>query len=150
VDWVPGLPGVGTPASPPPAPRRDRAPRPSAARRESRSRLAGLGLVAAAVALLEAGLVLRFGAESLWHTVPTWSTFATVTAALGAVPFLLRGAGGLTGRGVWQVGAAGTVGVAVFWVLVVLPDVATNRGFVLTVALGLLAGAVWLAPGRTR
>jgi hypothetical protein len=50
----------------------------------------------------------------------------------------------------WQVAAGGFVGLAVFWLLVALPDVATDRGFVLTAALAALAGALWTAPSRSR
>jgi hypothetical protein len=38
----------------------------------------------------------------------------------------------------------------VFWVLVVLPRVDSDRGFVLTAALAALGAALWIAPGRSR
>ena len=44
----------------------------------------GLGLAALAVVLLEVGLLLGFGTESLWSAVPLWSAFATVSASLSA------------------------------------------------------------------
>jgi hypothetical protein len=48
------------------------------------------------------------------------------------------------------VGAAGAAGLAVFWVLVVVFTglAASDRGFVLTLATGLVAGGIWL--GRPR
>ena len=46
----------------------------------------------------------------------------------------------------WRVAAGGLVGLAVFWLLVVLPVVATDRGFVLTAALAALGGALWVGP----
>ena len=49
----------------------------------------------------------------------------------------------------WRVAAGGLVGLAVFWLLVVLPVVATDRGFVLTAALASLGGALWIAPRRS-
>jgi hypothetical protein len=108
-------------------------------------------MVAGSLGLLQLGLLRGFGTEALWSLVPTWSVFATVAVLVGAVSHLVPGrAIGLSGRGVWQVGAAGAAALAAFWVLVVLPGVASDRGFVLTMALALLGGAVWWAPGRTR
>jgi hypothetical protein len=40
--------------------------------------------------------------------------------------------------------------VAVFWVLVVLPRVDSDRGFWLTAALAALGAALWVAPSRSR
>jgi hypothetical protein len=54
----------------------------------------------------------------------------------------------LPARTAWRIGAGGVAGLAAFWVLIVLPLVASDRGFLLTAALALVAGAVWLAPGR--
>ena len=50
----------------------------------------------------------------------------------------------------WKVAAGGLTGLAVFWVLVVLPRVDSDRGFVLTAALAALGAALWVAPGRGR
>ena len=50
----------------------------------------------------------------------------------------------------WRIAAAGLVGLAVFWLLVVLPVVASDRGFLLTAALGCLGAALWTGPARTR
>jgi hypothetical protein len=197
VDFVPGLPGPGTPpvppsaaaapaptpAPPPPVPptpvpptpvqspgaatpgpiwpdtlesettgdgerkaRRIRAPRIGAPR--DRAALGGLGLVLLSVVLLELGLTLRFGGESYWSAVTLWSAFATVCAVLGLLAFAAFYPAGnrLRSGPAWRVGAAGLVGLAVFWLLVVLPTVATDRGFVLTAALAALGGALWIGP----
>jgi hypothetical protein len=194
VDFVPGLPGLGTPPVPPaaaPAPtppppppvpptpvphapvqspgaatpgpiwpetlesetgdgerkaRRIRAPRIGAPR--GRAALGGLGLVVLSVVLLELGLTLRFGGESYWSAVTLWSAFATVCAVLGLLAFAAFYPAGnrLRSGPAWRVGAAGLVGLAVFWLLVVLPTVATDRGFVLTAALAALGGALWIGP----
>jgi hypothetical protein len=114
-----------------------------------RTVLSGLGLGLAGLALLEFGLTLDPGNRSLWSAVPSWSAFATVAAVAALVPLVLallpqR----LPERTAWRVGAAGAAGVAAFWVLIVLPLVASDRGFLLTAAAALTAGAVWLAPGR--
>jgi hypothetical protein len=124
--------------------RRTRAPR-------DRSALRGLVLVVLSLVLLELGLTLDFGSESYWSTVPLWSAFATVCAVLGlgavaaALPLATRLASG-TG---WRIAAGGLVGLAVFWLLVVLPVVDSDRGFVLTMSLAALGGAVWVGA-RTR
>ena len=73
-------------------------------------------------------------------------------AVLGLVAFAAAYPSGsrLRTAAVWRVAAAGLVGLAVFWLLVVLPVVASDRGFLLTAALGALGGALWVGPGRTR
>jgi hypothetical protein len=185
VDFVPGLPGIGTPPVPPaaavtpppplPAPaqaapaagnaaptavwpdtlesevieerpvknRRARAPR-------DRAALLGLGLAVASLGLLELGLALRFDAESLWTVVPLWSAFATLCAAVGVLALAASFAPGdrLRSGAVRRVAAAGLVGLAVFWLLVVLPFVDSDRGFLLTAALAALGGALWTGAGR--
>ncbi len=158
VGVVPGPPGAHT-APPAPAapgahaPRRAGAGHPGPAARtrpvRDRAALLGLALVAVCLVLLELGLVLRFGGESFWSDIPLWSAFATVCALLG-----LAGSAALLPRGRpspgtgWRIAAAGLVGLAVFWLLVVLPVVATDRGFLLTAALGCLGGALWAGAAR--
>jgi hypothetical protein len=115
-----------------------------------RRALTGLALAVLAVALLEVGLLLRFGAESLWSTVTLWSAFATLSALLALLAFAAFYPAGnrLKSGAVWRIAAAGLVGLSVFWVLVVLPVVASDRGFVLTAALGCLGAALWIGPRR--
>jgi hypothetical protein len=48
----------------------------------------------------------------------------------------------------WRVGAAGLVALAVFWLLVVLPGADSDRGFLLTAALGCLGAALWVGAKR--
>lgn len=129
---------------PPPADR----PVVSARRRHRPSALVGLVLGVAAVALLEVGLLRGVGRTAgFWHTVPLWSAFATVAALVGLLASVARGARAGSDRA-WRISAAGLTGLAVFWVLVVLPVGGTDRGFVLTAALGCLGVSLWLAPGR--
>jgi hypothetical protein len=109
-----------------------------------RTALAGLVLAAVAVVLLELGLTLDFGGESYWSAVTLWSAFATV-AGLLALAAVSPAGGRLGSRGAGRVAVGGLVGLAVFWLLVVLPDVATDRGFLLTAALGCLGAAVGIA-----
>ena len=115
-----------------------------------RAALLGLGLAVLALVLLELGLALDFGVESYWSAVPLWSAFATLCTGLGVVAFAASYPAGSklrSGTG-WRIAAAGLVGLAVFWVLVVLSVVATDRGFLLTAALGALGAALWVGPGR--
>ena len=182
VDFVPGLPGLGTPpvpqsaaAAPPPpvqpvpteVPVVSGAPvwpdtleaeaasgRPEKRRHKGTARdraaVLGLGLAVLALALLELGLALDFGTTSYWSAVPLWSAFATLCAALGVLAFIAAFPAGskIRSGALWRIAAAGLVGLAVFWLLVVLPVVASDRGFLLTAALGALGCALWIGPGR--
>lgn len=180
VDFVPGLPGLGTPPPPPPPAPASLAtepgpdapptlPAPSwpesleadetpsatpATLKRSRNRPRDLAVVAApvlaalAVVVLEVGLSLAFGSVSYWSAVTLWSAFATVAALVALLAFAAFYVAGnrLRSSAIWRVAAGGLVGLSVFWVLVVLPDVASDRGFVLTAALACLGGALWIGP----
>ena len=185
VDFVPGLPGLGTPPPPPPvrpapvvedpapAPQagssaapetrtwpdtleseavaEDRPKRTHARAPRDRSTLVGIALSALAVVLLQLGLTMDGGdPESYWQSIPLWSAFASVCALIGLAAFVASAVGGnrLRSGALWRIAAAGLVGLAVFWLLVVLPIVATDRGFVLTAALAALGGALWVGPRR--
>jgi hypothetical protein len=166
-DVVPGFPdrpaapaSGSSAATPSPSPGPTTAPdAPSATHRRSpfgaaphagRSRavLLALGLAVAALVLLEIGLVLDYGNQSLWEVVPTWSAFATLAALVVLVAPLAALSGRLSGRTAWRVGAVGVGALAVSWVLVALPLAASDRGFWLTAALGAAGAALWLTPGR--
>jgi hypothetical protein len=143
-DVVPGL-SEAPPAQPVSSRRFSYGPR-------AQRNLTGLALVTLAVVLLLIGLTLPFGGASLWARIPLWSLFALVVTVLGVLAFVPDAPGRtrVPARTGWQVAVGGFVGLAVFWLLVALPDVATDRGFVLTAALAALAGALWIAPGRSR
>jgi hypothetical protein len=171
VDWMPLPPEPGAvPPAPRPAPdpARDGAAEDARddgrpARRRVRLRLpdvprrapggrgsaaAALGLVA--LLLLELGLFVHQAGTTLWGRVPLWSAFATVAAVVGlAAVGGLRAAPAVRDRA-WTIGAGGLTGLAVFWLLVVLPTADTDRGFVLTAALACLGGCLWLTAGRGR
>ena len=107
-----------------------------------------LGLGVLGLAALELGLSRDFGSQSFWEAVPTWSALATVAALVVLVSSVASSTGRVPARTAWRAGAAGLTALAVFWVLVALPLAASDRGFWLTAALALVAGALWLAPGR--
>ena len=165
---VGSLPGPPAHAVPPPTgtaerplrrrrtaerPRRERTPRPPRPLRSPEERAArlGTGLAALSLLLLQLGLLVGLGEVPLWSSVTLWSVFATLATLLGALPFAgrLLPAARLAPDAAWKVAAAGLTGTAVFWVLVVLPRVDSDRGFVLTAALAALGAALWIAPGRT-
>jgi hypothetical protein len=150
------LPPPPAPAVPQPTEPVERVPGPppadrpvvTARRRRRPSALVGLVLGVAAVALLEVGLLRGVGRTAgFWHTVPLWSAFATVATLVGLLASVARGARAGSDRA-WRISAAGLTGLAVFWVLVVLPVAGTDRGFLLTAALSCLGVSLWLAPGR--
>ena len=190
VDFVPGLPGLGTPPPPPPPPagatpvRPAGEPGPAApptapvgppatttdapgwpdsldsgrprrgkrvgSRPSDRKALAGLGLAVLSVGLLQAGLLLSFGSVAFWSSVTLWSAFATLSSVIALIAFVAFYPAGnhLRSGAIWRIAAGGLVGLSVFWVLVVLPEVASDRGFVLTAALGCLGAALWIGPRR--
>jgi hypothetical protein len=170
VDFVPGLPGLGTPPPPPPPPagasrvpgptwpetleadepKRERAGTRAARLPKDRSVLAAVGLAVLSLVLLQLGLALDFGIESLWDAVPLWSAFATAAVLVGLVAVVLASSkGGRVRAGqAWSVGAAGLVGLAAFWLLVVLPGADSDRGFLLTAALACLGAALWIGAKR--
>ena len=112
--------------------------------------LVPIGLAALAVVLLQLGLSLELDSASSWNSVPLWSAFATaatVTALVCLVVAVLK-RGRPTAELAWRAAAAAMVGLAVFWLLVVLPVADGDRGFLLTAALGSLGAALWMAAER--
>ncbi|SDM85556.1 hypothetical protein SAMN05660642_03450 [Geodermatophilus siccatus] len=136
---------------PPRTPRPARTPRTARPPQERAARI-GTGLTALSLLLLQLGLGLGFGETPLWSAVTLWSVFATLATLVGALPFAGRvvPAARQHPDAAWKAAAAGLTGVAVFWVLVVLPQVGSDRGFVLTAALAALGAALWIAPSRSR
>jgi hypothetical protein len=129
-----------------PAPPRPVAP-PVAPRRRDRAALVPFGLAALSVVLLELGLLLRFGTAPLWSAVTLWSAFATVCVLVAGAA--CSPAARLRPRPAWRAAAGGLVGLAAFWLLVVLPEVASGRGFLLTAAPAALGAALWIGRRRT-
>ena len=102
---------------------------------------------AASLLAVAIGISVPEGGQNAWHTVKAWGGVALVAAALTFAPSVgsaLR----LTAYRAWQVAAAGAAGLALYWVLFVLPDIAKNTSLITT--LGVAAGIVvaWIAPGR--
>lgn len=88
------------------------------------------------------GLFLR------WDYV-LWSSFALVCAALQYFALSNKASEAKTEK-IWRVAAIATGGLLLYWVLVALPTITSNAGFVLTVSVAAAGGALWLAPHRPR
>ena len=141
VDFVPGLPGAGT-SAPPPRRRRTSGP-------HDRAALAAVGLAALAVVLLQLGLV--DDVARLWPDVTLWSAFATAATVLGLLALAVRVLTGKpSARVTTRLVAGAVLALAIFWLLVVLPIVASDAGFLVTASLLALGGALWLGPAKDR
>lgn len=100
----------------------------------------------AAVAAFAVLAGLTWGGPERWMWgYALWALFAAGCAFTQLVSLLGSGAGKA-----WRVAAVATAGLAAFWLLVVLPSIGTNAGFLLTVGSAAAGGALWLAPGRPR
>lgn len=113
--------------------------------------LAGLRTIlqlAVPVLVVVALLLTEDGAESnAFEEVTAWSIFAVVMALLQLAP-LAGGALGLDRSTAWSVGAVGTAGLVGYWVIIALPGVSSNAGFMLTLAAACAVIGCWLSPGR--
>jgi hypothetical protein len=101
------------------------------------------------VLVVALGLSIPFDSSNAWTTQLAWAIFAQCAATVAAAPVLVTGAGRSPATA-WRVGAAGSVALAAHWLLVVLPSVGSNAGFVLTVGTALAAAATWFSPHRPR
>lgn len=142
-----------TPPSSPPVPGAPAAhpgsvPAPTPTAPSTGSKLAGAAWLSLAAA---AGLAVAVWVEednsSGWDRYGVWGIFAIVAALATAAP-LLRDALKLGAERAWQVAAGGAVGLAAFWVLLILPSIEANLSFVATIACAAGVLAAWLAPGR--
>ena len=146
--WVPGPPaGYGPPD--------DRAPGfgqpalgPVPAAAAPSLTLAG-GAQLLAVVLTGLGLSIPFTDANFWSTSLAWALFAMTAALVQLAPLFGRNSQG-SPRKSWLVGACGTGGLLGFWVLIALPGVSSNQGFVLTLAVAAAVAGSWLSPGRPR
>ena len=130
--------------------------RPHRGARATGAALLGVGLAVLSLVLLEAGSGprLRRGVLLVGRPAVVGVRHASAPSS-GCWPSRspTRRARGLRSSAVWRIAAGGLVGLAVFWLLVVLPVVASDRGFLLTAALARLGAALWVGPrpqGLTR
>lgn len=136
-------------ASPQPAPAAAPAPGPGTPTPAAGEEAAGKGPLAAWLGVLAVVLsvFLEEHGVNAWETSWAWSSFAIGAAALTLAPSL-RASFKLDEPKAWRVAATGTVALAVWWVLIVLPAISRNLGLLATIALALAGYATWSAPGR--
>jgi hypothetical protein len=103
-------------------------------------------LAVAALVLLILGLSIPEDDVVGWE-VGIWAAFAVLCCLALFVP-LFGAAFNLTADRAWRFGVAGAVGLFVFWLLIVVPQISRNTSFLVTAAVAAAAGAAWLAPGR--
>lgn len=104
-----------------------------------------LALLALVALLL--GLFLEEGGVRMWDQSEAWSVFAIVCAVVQLAP-VARSSLSWTAERAWLVAAVGAGGLALYWLLLVLPAIARNTSFAITVATAAAIGGVLLAPGR--
>jgi hypothetical protein len=101
----------------------------------------------AGVVLTALGLSIPFDSTCLWATSTAWAIFAMIAPLVALAP-LFAGPAGKSPGVMWTIGAVGAGALLLFWVLVALPGVTSNSGFVLTLATACTLTGVWLSPGR--
>ena len=110
-----------------------------------------LGTALAFVPLLAipVGLLVPERGVKFWDGTEAWSVLALLCALIQLAP-LLASTFSWSPPQAWRIAAVGVGGLALFWVLLVLPGVGRNTSFALTVGTAAAAAALWLAPGRPR
>jgi hypothetical protein len=103
----------------------------------------------AAMGALLACLFVEDGGVKFWDTSEAWSVFAIACGAAQLAPLARQQLSWSDDRA-WTVAAIGVGGLALYWLLLVLPGISSNTAFAITAAVGLAAGGLWLAPGRPR
>lgn len=101
----------------------------------------------ACVVLLLVGLTFDNGGTNGWGDYTAWALFAVVCAVLQLAPIVGKSLG-LTDENSWFLAAVGTAGLALYWVIIVLPGASSNTGFAQTLAVGFAVIGLWLSPGR--
>ena len=100
-----------------------------------------------AIAALALAVSLNENGSNAWEHQAAWSVFALVCATVTFVP-AMRASFKIDERRAWQIGAAGAIGLGVYWVLIVLPAISLNLSFLATVGCAAGGLAAWLSPGR--
>ncbi|MBM9465760.1 hypothetical protein [Nakamurella leprariae] len=100
------------------------------------------------IVLIALGLAIPFSDDNFFSSSLAWSVFAMVAALVQAAPLLMRGPDGRPTRTGWLVGATAAGALVGFWVLIALPDITSNQGFVLSLGTATAVLAVVASPGR--
>ncbi len=132
----PGAPGVGFAGTPPGGSLADRYT-PDGLRRAAQIACPILVLI---------GLSWPEGGETGWSRYLLWAVFAAV-AAIGQLSSITKSATSSPSQA-WTVAALCTGALLVYWVLIVLPEITSNGGFLQTLGVGAAATSLWLTPRR--
>lgn len=148
----PGAPGYGYP---PGGTHRDSSPGPGwPAAPGSPSHAAGDSGVALIVMLQVAAPVLLVLGLSIpekntlgWSSYLAWAIFAVAVSVIPLLALPLAKSTGSAERA-WQITVLATAGLIAYWVIVVLPGVTSNTGFLQTMGVGCGCAATWLLSQR--
>lgn len=99
----------------------------------------------AAPVLLVVALVIPLDESMPLRSHTLWALWALAGAVLQALPAI--GVGGTVEKR-WTLAAVGAGALALYWLLVTLPSVATSGGFLVTLATACAVAGVLLSPGR--
>lgn len=97
--------------------------------------------------LVLVGLALPLDSSAPFASNTLWAVFALLAAGVQLTPL----GGGLLHREpetTWVVGAAAVCALLLYWVLIALPAVGSNSGFLVTVSTALAVFGLWQSPGR--
>lgn len=106
-----------------------------------------VALQLAAPVLLILGLSIPENDAVGWSAHLAWAIFGVVVSAIPLLALPLARSIGSAARA-WQITVLATAGVIAYWVIVVLPGVTSNTGFLQTMGVGCGCAATWLLSQR--
>ncbi len=101
----------------------------------------------AAPLLLVLGLSIPENETVGWSAHLAWAIFAVVVSVIPVLALPLARSTGSAERA-WQITVLATAGMIAYWVIVVLPGVTSNTGFLQTMGVGSGCAATWLLSQR--
>lgn len=101
----------------------------------------------AAPLLLVLGLSLPENDTVGWSSYLAWAIFAVAVSTIPLLAMPIARSSGSAQRA-WPIIVLATAGLVAYWVIVVLPGVTTNTGFLQTAGVGSGAAATWLLSQR--
>lgn len=96
--------------------------------------------------LVVAGLSWPEDGEVGWTRYLLWALLAAI-ASVGQLSSITKSASSSPSQA-WTITAICTGALLLYWVLIVLPEVTSNGGFLQTLGVGAAAVALWLTPRR--
>lgn len=92
------------------------------------------------------GLSWPESGDTGWSNYLLWAVFAAV-ASIGQLSSIAKSATSSPSQA-WTAAALCTGALLVYWVLIVLPTITSNGGFLQTLGVGAAATSLWLTPRR--